>query len=35
MQVEQMKDFIREFLETAEPQAVEDVYWLLMEEVTV
>lgn len=35
MCIEEMKDYIREFLEYAEPSAVEEVYWLLMEEVRV
>ncbi len=35
MCIEEMKDYIREFLDYAEPSEVEAVYCLLVEEVMV
>lgn len=33
MCIEDMKSYIREFLEDADPSTVEELYWLIMGEV--
>ncbi len=35
MCIEDMREYIRDFLEYAEPADIENIYWLILEEVRV